>query len=39
MLIHEKYGSRLHLTVVTCDIPLTVDQPVDIGVEEFCKVL
>lgn len=37
MLIHEKYGSRLHLTVVTTDLPLAVDQPVDIGVEEFCK--
>jgi ferredoxin len=37
MLIHEKYGSRLHLTVVTTDLPLTVDEPVDIGVEEFCK--
>jgi len=37
MLIHEKYGSRLHLTVVTTDLPLAVDEPVDIGVEEFCK--
>jgi len=37
MLIHEKYGSRLHLTVVTTDLPLTVDEPVDIGVEDFCK--
>ena len=38
MLIHEEYGSRLHLTTVTTDLPLTVDEPVDIGVEEFCKV-
>ncbi len=37
MLIHEEYGSRLHLTTVTTDLPLTVDEPVDIGVEEFCK--
>jgi reductive dehalogenase len=37
MLIHEKYGSRLHLTVVTTDLPLAVDEPVDIGVEDFCK--
>ena len=37
MLIHEKYGSRLHLTTVTCDLPMAVDEPVDIGVEEFCK--
>ena len=37
MLINEKYSSRLHLTVVTTDLPLEVDQPVDIGVEEFCR--
>ncbi len=37
MLIHEEYGSRLHLSVVTTDLPLAVDKPVDIGVEEVCK--
>jgi len=37
MLIHEDYGSRLHLAVVTTDLPLAVDKPVDIGVEEVCK--
>lgn len=37
MLIHEEYGSRLHLSVVTTDLPLAVDEPVDIGVEEVCK--
>ncbi len=37
MLIHEKYGSRLHLSVVTTDLPLGVDHPIDIGVEEFCR--
>jgi ferredoxin len=38
MLIHEEYGSRLHLAVVTTDLPLTVDEPIDIGVEDFCKL-
>ena len=38
MLIHEEYGSRLHLAVVTTDLPLTVDEPVDMGVEDVCKV-
>ena len=38
MLIHEEYGSRLHLAVVTTDLPLTVDKPVDIAVEDFCKL-
>jgi len=37
MLIHEEHGSRLHLSVVTTDLPLAVDEPVDIGVEEVCK--
>jgi ferredoxin len=37
LLIHEEYGSRLHLSVVTTDLPLTVDEPVDIGVEDVCK--
>jgi len=37
MLIHEEYGSRLHLSVVTTDLPLAVDKPADIGVEEVCK--
>jgi len=38
LLIHEEYGSRLHLSVVTTDLPLTVDEPVDIGVEDVCKL-
>jgi len=37
MMINEKYGSRLHLAVVTTDLPLVIDQPVDIGVNEFCQ--
>jgi len=37
MLIHEEYGSRLHLSVVTTDLPMAVDRPVDIGVEDVCK--
>ncbi len=38
MLIHEEYGARLHLAVVTTDLPLTVDEPVDMGVEDVCRV-
>jgi len=38
LLIHELYGSRLHLAVVTTDLPLAVDAPVDIGVEDFCRL-
>ncbi|MFH1952477.1 MAG: hypothetical protein ABIL06_12765, partial [Pseudomonadota bacterium] len=38
LLIHEEHGSRLHLAVVTTDLPLTVDDPVDIGVEDVCQL-
>ena len=37
MLVHEEYGSRLHLSTVTTDLPLEVDEPVDIGLEDVCK--
>ncbi|MBI4524899.1 MAG: hypothetical protein HY695_13940 [Deltaproteobacteria bacterium] len=37
LLINEEYGSRLHLSVVTTDLPLAIDKPVDIGVEDVCK--
>ena len=37
MLIHEEYGSRVHIATVTTDLPLAVDEPVDIGVEDFCR--
>ncbi|MFQ5682904.1 MAG: hypothetical protein ACE5HC_06490 [Candidatus Binatia bacterium] len=37
MLVHEEYGSRLHLSVVTTDLPLEVDKPEDIGLEDVCK--
>ena len=38
LLIHEEFGSRMQLAAVTTDLPLAVDEPVDIGVEDVCKV-
>lgn len=38
LLINEKYGPGLHLFTVTTDLPLAVDHPVDVGVEDFCKL-
>ncbi len=38
MLVNEEYGSRLHLACVTTDLPLAVDEPVDMGVEDVCKL-
>ena len=39
MIITKKYGARIHLqdTLMT-DLPLVPGKPIDIGVEDFCKV-
>jgi reductive dehalogenase len=39
MLISDRYGARIHApdTILT-DLPLMADKPVDLGVEDFCKV-
>jgi reductive dehalogenase len=39
LIISEKFGSRIHLSdAIMTDLPLAPDQPIDLGVEEFCKV-
>jgi len=35
-LITRKYGPRVRLATVTTDLPLEVDNPVDIGVQAMC---
>ena len=35
-LISKEYGSNFRLTMVLTDLPLAVDKPVDIGVEDVC---
>lgn len=37
-LITKDFGPRVRLSAVTTDLPLVPDSPVDIGVEDFCKV-
>ncbi len=37
-LITKEFGLGLRLAVVTTDLPLTHDPPVDIGVQSFCEV-
>lgn len=37
-LLTKKYGPRVRLSAVTTDLPLAVDKPVDIGVEDFCRI-
>lgn len=37
-LITKEFGPRVRLGAVTTDLPLIPDKPVDIGVEDFCRV-
>ena len=37
-LMTKDYGPRIRLSGVTTDLPLVADHPVDIGVEDFCKI-
>lgn len=36
LLMTEKYGPRVRLGVVTTDLPLMIDQPIDLGMDSFC---
>jgi len=39
LLINKTFGARIHMPdPIMTDLPLVADQPVDIGVEDFCKV-
>jgi reductive dehalogenase len=39
LLINEKFGARIHMPdPILTDLPLVPDHPVDIGVEDFCKI-
>ena len=36
-LIHPRLGTNLRLVCVTTDLPLVLDPPVDLGVQQFCE--
>ena len=39
LIINKTYGARIHMPdPILTDLPLVPDEPVDIGVEDFCKV-
>jgi reductive dehalogenase len=39
MVISKEFGARIHMPdPIVTDLPLVEDAPIDIGVEEFCKV-
>lgn len=35
-LLHRRLGANLRLACVTTDLPLALDPPVDLGVQDFC---
>ncbi|MBU0519864.1 reductive dehalogenase [bacterium] len=35
-LLTKEYGNCLRLSTVTTDLPLQIDHPIDIGVQDFC---
>jgi epoxyqueuosine reductase QueG len=37
-LMTKEYGPRIRLGAVTTDLPMKTDQPVDIGVKDFCDI-
>ncbi len=37
-LMTKRFGPRIRLSAVTTDLPLKADKPVDIGVEDFCRI-
>jgi reductive dehalogenase len=36
-LIADQHGCRVRLSAVFTEMPLTLDKPLDLGIEEFCK--
>ena len=39
LVINKTFGARIHMPdPILTDLPLAADQPVDIGVEDFCKI-
>ena len=37
VLLTREFGSSLRLAVVTTDLPLAIDSPVDLGIQRFCQ--
>lgn len=37
-MIARKYGPRVRIGVVTTDLPMTIDSPVNLGVRDFCRI-
>ncbi len=37
VLITREFGSSLRLATVTTDLPMVLDRPVDLGIQQFCR--
>ncbi|NQU63778.1 MAG: reductive dehalogenase [SAR324 cluster bacterium] len=37
-LMSKEFGSRARISAVTTNMPIIPDKPIDIGVEDFCKI-
>jgi len=37
ILITRKFGPRVRLGLITTDLPLTLDKPVKLGIQDFCQ--
>jgi reductive dehalogenase len=38
ILVADRYGSRVRIGAVSCDLPLEHDAPIDLGVDHFCRI-
>ncbi len=38
ILVADKYGSRVRIGAITTDLKLRADKPVDLGVDDFCRI-
>lgn len=38
MIVNHEFGPRGSFAVITTNLPLEVDKPVDLGIVEFCKI-
>jgi len=37
VLLTREFGSAIRLATVTTDLPMAVDRPVDLGIQQFCR--
>jgi len=38
ILVSDRFGSRVRIGAITTSLPLTCDQPIHLGVDDFCRI-